>query len=176
MPACTINTYNPGRRIAGSITDGDQLFYHVLFQSSQISCVGDTYVKSYSYTGQEEQDKRNLVYGWTLADAHDSGDNPLMAFVPNGQNDGQQPIKDVRMVRGEKDQIVRLPYACQSLEAWNDSVYGFSNEGYVMVVRMGEKKAIAKQLGLTFDEVYGVMNGGVAALGKGDLVYLVQLG
>jgi len=176
VPSCTINTYNPGRRIAGSITDSDQLFYHVLFQSSQISCVGDTYIKSYTYTGQAETGKRNLVYGWTLADAHDSGDNPLMAFVPNGQNDGAQPIKDVRMVRGGADQTVRLPYGCASLVAWNDSVYGFSNDGYVMVVRMGQQKASAKQLGLRFDNVYGVMDGGVAVLGSGNLIYLVRLG
>lgn len=176
VPSCTVNIYNPGRRIAGSISDSDQLFYHISFQSAHISCVGDTYLKVYSYTGVEEEEKRKLVYGWTLADADDASDNPLMAFVPNGQYDATSEIHDVRLIHGSEDQIVRMPFGCAELIAVNGKVYGFSNQGYVMVMSMGQKQADTKRLDIAFDRIYGVANGGVVIAGYGNTIYLVSLG
>ena len=36
VPTCVISTYNPGKRIVGTITDNEQLMYQVMFQSSQV--------------------------------------------------------------------------------------------------------------------------------------------
>ena len=175
VPSCTVNIYNPGKRIAGSITDSDQLFYHISFQSAHISCVGDTYLKVYSYTGEEEEEKRRLVYGWTLADADDASDNPLMAFVPNGQYDATAEIRDVRMICGDWDQIVRMPFGCSELIAMGSKVYGFSNEGYVMIAALGEARAQVKKLPVSFDRVYGVTEDGSVILGYGSTIYIANV-
>lgn len=175
VPSCRINTYRPGRRMVGSISDSEQILYHAMFQSAQISCAGGTHIKVYNYNGTEEVSKRKLVYGWTLADADDANDNPMMAFVPNGQYDGNSTMKDVRMIRGEKEQTVRMPFGCNWLVARGDWVYGFSSDGYMMIAQMGVQKVEAHRLNLQYDRVYGVTDNGVAILGSGSLIYLVSL-
>ena len=174
-PSCTVNTYRPGRRLVGSITDSEQLLYRALFQSSQICVVGDTNLKIFNYNGVEEPDKRELVYGWTLADADRSSDSPLMAFTPNGQYDGDVAIRDLRLIRGSTEQIVRMPYSCSRVVVRGDRVYGFSTEGYAMIAVLGRQKVSAYPLPLQFDQVYGVTRNNVAVLGYGSTVYLVSL-
>ena len=175
VPCCTVSTYRPGRRIVGQITDSEQALYDAMFRSSQIYCAGDTYLKVYDYSGSEQTDKRKLVYGWILAHADDTADNPLMAYVPTGQYDGSSPMKDVRMIRGDEEQTVRMPFDCASLIARDDCVYGFSSDGYVMIARMGRQKVDAYRLSFQFDTVYGVAQGGIAILGQGNRFYFVSL-
>ena len=176
VPSCTINTYRPGRRLVGSITDSEQILYHTSFQSAQISCTGDTFIKVYNYNGAEESDKRNLVYGWTLADDDEGADNPIMAFVPNAQFESGELMHDVRMIRGSTERTVRMPWGCSWLVAVGNRVYGFSNEGYIMVAQIDSQRVGAHRLSVPFDRVYGVTDGGVALLGYGTTVYFVPLG
>lgn len=174
-PCCTVSIYRPGRRLVGSITDSEQLLYSVVFQSSQICVAGDTHLKVYTYNGVEEKEKRKLIYGWTLAAVDAENDNPLMAFTPNGQYDAASVIRDVRLIRGAAEQIVRMPYGCAQLRTIGDRVYGFSGEGYVCIAQMGEQKVSAYQLPIFFDHVYGVTDNNVAVLGSGSTIYLVSL-
>lgn len=175
VPCCTVSTYRPGRRIVGSITDAEQVLYRVMFQSTHIVCTGDTYLKVYDYNGKETEERRKLTYGWFIADADDAADNPMIAMVPSGEYDNSTPMQDVRMIRGEEDQIVRMPYACSDLVADESRVYGFSGGGYVMVAEMGQRHVAAYQLGVQFDTVYGVADGNVAILGQGNMLYFVSL-
>ena len=174
-PSCTVSTYRPGRRMVGSISDSEQLLYSATFQSNQIMVVGDTNLKVFTYNGTEEEEKRRLIYGWTMAAVDAVSDSPLMAFVPNAQYDSGALMRDVRMMRGEDEQVVRMPYGCGALVAQGDRVYGFSGDGYVMIARMGNQKADAYQLPIYFDRVYGVTDDNVAVLGYGGTVYLVSL-
>lgn len=174
-PSCTVSTYRPGRRMVGSISDSEQLLYSATFQSTQIMVMGDTHLKVFTYNGTEEEEKRRLIYGYTLAAVDDSSDNPMMAFVPSDQYDTESMMRDVRMIRGDSERIVRMPYGCTALVAKGDRVYGFSGEGYVMIARMDRQKADAYQLPIYFDKVYGVTDNSVAVLGNGDAVYLVTL-
>lgn len=175
VPSCTIQTYRPGVKMVGSISDTEQIFYHAMFPTTQIICTGDTYIKSFTYNGTEFTDQRKLVYGWTLVDADEDSENPIMAFVPNGQYDANSTMQDVRMIRGTVDQTVRMPFGCIQLIASGDRVYGFSSDGYVMIAQMGRQKVDAYPLNLSFDQVYGVTDAGVAVLGSGNTVYLVAL-
>ena len=175
VPSCTVSTYRPGRRIVGSISDGEQVIYRAMFQSSQILCAGDTYLKTYDYNGKENVDKRTKVYGWTLADADDAADNPLMAYVPNGQYDGSTQMRDVRMIRGGTSQIVRMPFGCTSLVCSGNRVYGFSNEGYIMVAELGRQQVNAYRISVAFEEVIGVADGNVAILKQGSTISLISL-
>jgi len=175
VPSCTVSTYRPGRRIVGSITDTEQIIYRAMFQSTQIVCAGDTFLKVYDYNGTEVRERRKLVYGWILADAEDTDNNPMMAFVPNSQYDGAYSLQDVRMIRGTAEQTVRMPFACADIVAKNERVYGFSSDGYVMIARMGQQKVNAYSLNLRFEEVYGVADGNIAILGSGNMIYFVSL-
>lgn len=174
-PACTINTYRPGKEIVGSIHDNEQIMYGVVFQSSYFACTGDTYLKVYDYTGNEDRARRKLVYGWYMAGLDDAEDNPMMAFVPTDQFDSQGGMHDVRMVRADLDQLVRMPYGCQSLIARGKNVYGFSTNGYVMIAAQGQQKVNAYPLPMLFDKVYGVTSDNVAVIGSGNLIYLMNL-
>ena len=174
-PSCTLSTYRPGKRIVGQITDSVQVMYRTMFQSTQIVTAGNVYLRVYDYTGKETAEKRTLVYGWMLASVDDLSDNPMMAFTPTGEYDGSAEMKDVRMIRGSSEQTVRMPFACESLVAKDDCVYGFSNDGYIMIARMGEQKVNAYRLNIRFDTVYGVADGNVAILGSGNSLYFVSL-
>ena len=174
-PSCTVNTYRPGRRMVGSISDSEQLLYSATFQSTQIMVMGDDHLKVFTYNGTEEVEKRKLIYGYTLAAADDTSDTPMLAFVPSTQYDPQSVMRDLRMMRGDEEQLVHLPYGASALVAEGDKVYGFAGEGYVMIAQMGEKKVNAYQLPIYFGQVYGVTGDGVAVLGNGDTIYLVTL-
>ena len=175
-PACTLSTYRPGRRIVGQITDSVQVIYHCTFQNTQIVTTGNVYLRTYDYNCRENTDNRTLVYGWMLADVDDDDkDNPMMAFTPTAEYDGTSEMKDVRMIRGSSDQTVRMPYACESLVAKDNCVYGFSSDGHVMIARMGEQTVSAYALNMSFDTVYGVADGNIAVLGSGNSVYFVSL-
>ena len=176
VPTATVNTYRPGKEIVGSIHDNEQLVYATVFQSSYFCCAGETHLKVYDYTGNEDRARRRLVYGWYMASVDENmADNPMMAFVPNDQFGGSNVIRDVRLMRANLDQQVRMPYGCQSLVARNDRVYGFSTDGYVMIAVQGRSKVNAYQLPMLFDRAYGVTADNVAVLGSGSYIYMVNL-
>lgn len=174
-PSCTINTYRPGKERVGMIHDNEQLMYGVVFQSSYFCCPGNTYLKVYDYTGNEDKSRRRLVYGWYMAALDDALDDPIMAFVPSDQYDSADGMRDVRMIRAALDQQVHMPYGCQSLIARNNRVYGFSTDGYVCIAEQGKVSVKAYQLPMTFDRVYGVTDSNYAILGSGSLIYMLNL-
>lgn len=175
-PSCTINTYRPGKEIVGSIHDSEQLMYGVAFQSNYFACVGNTYMKVYDYTGvKEDKNSRKLVYGWYMAALDGVEDDAMMAFVPTDQYDSQTGMQDVRMIRANLDQQVRMPYGCQSLFAKGNRVYGFSNQGFVSIAEQGKSQVNAYQLPMVFDNVYGVTSDNVAVIGSGNVIYLMRL-
>lgn len=175
-PTCEITTYKPGSmRIVGAISDTEQLMYNVTFQSTRVCCTGVTYYKVYDYTGTEDESRRRLVYGWYLASADDR-DDPLMAYVPAGQSDGSVGMQDVRMMRSDLDQTLRMPFPCTSIIARGDHVYGFSADGHVMVATAGRQKADAYRMPFSIENVYGITDDGVAVVSSGGTVYLISLG
>ena len=175
-PSCTINTYRPGKERVGMIHDNEQLVYGVVFQSSYYCCVGSTHMKVYDYTGNNEmRDRRRLVYGWYMAALDDALDDPMMAFVPSSQYDSVGGMHDLRMIRANLDQQVRMPYGCQSLVAVGNRVYGFSTEGFVMIAEQGKTSVSCYRLPMQFDRIYGVTENGYAVLGSGSTVYLLNL-
>lgn len=114
-PTCAIYTYKPrSMSIIGNISDTEQLMYAVTFQTDRICTAGVTYYKVYDYNAREIESQRKLVYGWYLISA-DEGDDPLQAFVPTGQSDGTDNLRDVRMLRNGVDRTVHMPYACRSI-------------------------------------------------------------
>lgn len=175
VPTCNIQTYRPGKEIVGSIHDNEQLSYAVMFQSSQVCVAGDTYLKTYDYTGMENKDTRRLIYGWYLSSADTTDHDPLMAFVNDAQLNGESNIRDVRMVRSNLDRVVRLPFGCMSVVARGDTIYGFANDGHLMMVNVNETTPHAYQLNLRFNAVHGVTENGVAILGNGGTIYMVDL-
>ena len=174
VPTCNIQTYRPGKEIVGSIRDTEQLAYAVMFQSSKVCVVGDVYYKVYDYAGIEDPSKRKLVYGWYLTDA-DSSNDPLMVFVNDAQCQGESDIQDVRIMRTNLDRVVRFPFGCRRVLASGNTVYGFSADGHLMIMRTDERAPRAYQLNMTIDEVYGVTRDGVAVLRSGGAIHLVTL-
>ena len=84
-------------------------------------------------------------------------------------------MQDVRMIRSNFDQQVRMPYGCQSLIARNDRVYGFATEGYVAIATLGKTQVEAYALPMLFDKVYGVTSNNMAVLGNGNIIYILNL-
>lgn len=176
VPTCNIQTYRPGKEIVGSIHDNEQLAYAVMFQSSQVLVAGDTYLRTYDYTGTEDAQQRKLIYGWYLASADETSNDPLMAFVNDAHLKGESDIQDVRLLRSNVDRVVRLPFGCMNVVAMGDTIYGFTADGYLVIYGVDAPTSSAYQLNLSIDTVYGVTRDGTAVLGKGSTVYLVNLG
>ena len=175
VPTTNISTYRPGRMIVGSMSDSEQLLYQVMFQSSQVVCAGTTHLKVFDYTGREIPEKSVLTYGWYLAAVEDVSDDPMMAFVPDAQYGADGQMRDVRMLRSDVDRIVRMPYACETLVAKKDRVYGFSADGHVMVARPDVQSVDAYLLETPSGQVCGVTDDRRAVLVSGEMAYLVSL-
>lgn len=175
VPTCEITTYSPrSMSIVGQITDMEQLMYNVSFQSDSVNCTGVTYYKVYDYNGREIEARRRLVYGWYLID-RGSGEDPLMAFVPTGQTDGVDMIQDIRLMTGNMDDIVHLPFPASHVTVFSGKVYAFASDGHVMVVTPGKQKADAYQMPFYIDRVYGITDSGVAVISSGNTLYLMSL-
>jgi len=171
VPTCNIGTYRPGKTYVGNIDDIDQVVYRVMFQSSSIITVGENYMKVYDYTGAEDPSLRRLVYGWYLA-AYDETDSDLMAFSLISQH--ETGVSDLWMYSQSCDQKLRFPFPAASMFIEDGKVYGFSAEGYAMIATPGSNNVDTFALPVA-GTVYGVMEGGVAVLGVGDGLYLVDL-
>lgn len=176
VPTCDIQTYRPGKEIVGSIKDSEQLAYAVMFQSTQICVAGDTYLKTYDYTGTETVGKRKLVYGWYLQDADETSLDPLMAFVNDAQRKGNSAIQDVRLIRSDLDRVVHMPFGCLDVVAMGDTLYGFSADGHLMMMQQNVSAAECYKLEIPIDRVYGVTKDGVAVVSSMGAVCLVELG
>ena len=157
------------------IHDNEQLMYQVLFQSTQVCCAGVTHLKVYDYTGTEDVSRRKLIYGWYLVSADTENVDPMMAYVLSAQYDAGKEMQDVRMIRSDTDEIIRMPYDCIDLVAKGSRVYGFSRDGCIMIAQSGRRQVEAYPTGLPMDRVYGVTDDGVAVVGYGSQLYLINL-
>lgn len=175
VPTTTVRTYRPGKEIVGSISDAEQLNYAVMFQQNQVVVAGDTYLKTYDYTGLENAAKRKLIYGWYLARSDNSYTDPLMVLVNDSQYSTDSSIKDIRLLRSDMDKIIRMPFGCQDVCVVGDMIYGFSADGYLIKVNANDTSPIAYALGIEIDNVYGVTKDNVAVVESGGRVYMVNL-
>lgn len=173
-PTSQISTYRPGKMETGSIVDGEQVLYKVLFHSTKIRAVGTNYARSYDYTGSEDISDRLLVYGWYLLDMYGTGENPLMLFIPMRDTGGEAKLQDVRLVQGSLDKTMRLPYECFSIYAGNGCIYGFTNE-YLILGTVSNSSTTIYRLPVYAEEVLGITDDFKALIVSGGKVYLVQL-
>ncbi len=174
VPTCTISTYRPGRMLAGTIRDTQQVLYEVVFESSKIRAVGTTHIKDFDYYGTEIAANRILVYGWYLMGMDERSLNPLMAFVPTDQSDGSNGISDLRMIRGQTDQWVRLPYPAMRVLAQDDAVYAFTGQS-VMVIHLGEDSPKIYTLPIVIDAVVGMTSNKTAIVQASGGIYLIPM-
>lgn len=174
VPMCSISTYRPGKMLAGTITDTQQVLYEVVFQSSKVRAVGTTHIKDYEYTNKEITGDRMLVYGWYLMGMDEEDANPLMIFVPTAQSDGATGISDLRLIRGQSDQAVRLPYPAMRVLAKGDTAYAFTGQ-YVMICRMGESLPRTYTLPIYVENVLGITDSKKAIVTSSGLTYLLPL-
>lgn len=174
VPTSKLSTYKPGKMETGSIVDSEQVVYKVLFNSTKIRAVGTSYARTYDYTGAEDKASRLLVYGWYMQDIYGSGENPLMVFVPMEDTGGAAAMQDVRLVRGAKERIIRMPYECFDIYAGDGVVYGFTND-YVIVGTMDSAESTIYKLPLFAEDVIGLTDDFKALVVSGGKVHLVQL-
>lgn len=174
IPVCAISTYRPGKMLAGTIQDTQQVLYEVVFQSSKIRAVGTTHIKDFDYTGKEISDNRMLVYGWYLTAMNDDTVNPLMAFVPMDQSDGTASITDVRLIQSQQDFTVHLPYKANRVVVGGDNAYAFNSQ-YVSVCRPGDTLPTTYALPVYIDSVLGITDSRVVIASSGGSVYMIRL-
>ena len=80
------------------------------------------------------------------------------------------------MIKSNLDQTVRMPFACNSIVARGEHVYGFSQDGHIMVATAGQQKVDAYQMPFTIEQVYGITDDGVAVVSSGGTMYLISMG
>lgn len=175
VPTTTVRTYRPGKEIVGSITDAEQLNYAVMFQQNQVVVAGDTYLKTYDYTGVEDPSKRKLIYGWYMVRSDNSYTDPLMLFVNDSQYSGAPAVRDIRLMKSGLDKIMRMPFPCRDVCVVGDMIYGFSADGYLIKMNVNDTVPTAYALGIEVDNVYGVTNDAVAVAESGGRVYMINL-
>lgn len=170
----TVTTYRPGRVQSGSITDTEQLVYHVNFTASNVQTVGTTWLKYYDYTGLELSEQRRLLYGWTMLASDESGSAPMLVFAPENEVSTSATISDLRIISGSSDRIVRMPFPCYAITARASTLYGFSGR-YAMVYRASGKQAVTYTMPFETTSYLGLTKDNAALLVSGDSIYLVSL-
>lgn len=177
VPICTITTYRPGQVLTGELSDTSQVIYRVLFQQQKVRTVGDTYIKDFDYQNREIAANQILVYGWYLIDVDDTDpNNPLMLFVPTNQSDGGVGVNDIRIIRGQEDQRVRLPGTATQVFASGNAVYAFTvNSDRVTVWQVGASEPTTYQLPLFIDGVLALTKNHSAIVTAGSGVYMIPL-
>lgn len=98
-----------------------------------------------------------------------------MAFVNDSQYSGQSAIQDVRLIRSNLDRVVRLPFGCMDVATVGNTIYGFASDGHLVIMSTLDSAAQSYQMNLQIDTVYGVTQDGVAILGMGESIYMVDL-
>ena len=175
VPTCEITTYSPrSMSIVGQISDMEQLMYNVTFRSDSVCCTGVNYYKAYDYNGREIENRRKLVYGWYLLSTG-GGEDPLMAFVPTGQTESGNVIQDVRMINSSVDRTVHMPFPCSYVVSHGERVFGFAQDGHVMVAEADSQKVNAYQLPFYIDRVYGITDNGTAIVTSGNTLIMLSL-
>lgn len=174
VPMSSITTYQPGKNTLGSVTEIEEILYRTHFQASRLKAIGTTYIKTYDYTGTEVQNERKLVYGWYVMAMDENAQDPLMALVPVAQSEALAEISDVKLMHGDEERIVRLPFPCDSVFCQSGTLYGFSDNA-VMVCPPGESLVTAYQLPIRADRVIGVTSAKIAVIESGGGVYYVTL-
>lgn len=169
-----VSTYRPGRVQSGSITDTQQLVYHVAFTSGNVQTVGTTCLKYYDYTGVELTEQRKLLYGWTMLASNSSDTSPLMVFAPEDEVSTAATISDLRVIGSGTDRIVRMPFPCYSVAVEGATIYGFSGR-YAMLYRLSSRRAVAYTLPFETTSFLGLTRDNAAVLVSGDSIYLVSL-
>lgn len=173
VPTCRVSTYRLVRKsMLGSIADGEQVVYHARFEPDNICLVGEEYIKHYDEVGKENTAERRLVYGWYMTDGAD--DEDMMVFVPDLNVSGTAKVSDVRLIRGDADRILRLPFAAHSLFAKGDTLYAFS-DSCVMIGSLNSDTMKAYPLPVPASDVVGVTDDGVAVIDSNNVYYLVSL-
>lgn len=174
VPVCTITTYKPSQMLTGVIDDPTQLVYKVMFQQSKIRTVGLTYIKDWKYTGEEIEENRLLIYGWSLIDMDEKQANPLMVFVPTNQSDGTLGVSDLRTIQGQEDRSIRLPGAASQVFARGNTVYAFSNDR-VMVWDQRQTEPTTFALPVYIERVIALTDNHTAIVAAGNAVYMIPL-
>ena len=172
-PLSQVTTYRPGRRQSGRIPDTEQVVTRVFFTDASVQTVGLTYMKTYDYTGTEAEDKRKLLYGWSVAAAEEDG-NPVLVMAPNAQMGQDSDVQDLRVISGGEDRIIRLPFPAYSVQVRGHTVYG-CGANTVSVYKLNAKKAVSYSLPFETSSCLGMTNAGGLVLVSGDAVYLVSL-
>lgn len=181
LPSCTVDIYKPSKKQTGSIFQMDQVFYRVIPRSGQICCVGTDYMSVHDYVGGEKENQRVQLYGWTLAAYESGSDDPLMLFAPNAQSEGEIEIRDLRCIRGTKEQMLHLPVKCSFLACEGDTIYGFSGSKLaVAVYGSHECNLYSMPVGsdgrpLEVTKLFGITSDRVAVVRSGSELYLVKL-
>ena len=173
VPMSQLTTYRPGRMQSGHITDSEQVIYQAMFQSPNVYTIGTTYARVYDYTGVEDTSRRRLVYGWYLMDSG-TGGNALMAFAPMTEASAGTTVSDVRMMCGNVDRTVRMPFPCYALAVRGDRVYGFSTQ-YIQYYGLNSRQAVVTPLPAACSAMLGVTDANEAIMVSGESVYLVTL-
>ena len=156
-PTCAIYTYKPrSMSIIGKISDTEQLMYAVTFQTDRICTAGVTYYKVYDYNAREIESQRKLVYGWYFLSAPTKGTILCRPLCPPASPTARITSGTCACCETGADRTVHMPYACRSIVARGDWVYGFSPEGYVMQASPARQKVDAYKMDFYIDRVYGV--------------------
>ena len=174
-PLSRVTTYRPGRTMAGSVKDSDQTVYKLFFQDQDICAVGTTYARFYDYNGNERVARRLLVYGWYLTAVGGSNEKPLMVFAPISQTDVSMSVSDVRVVYGDMDRVIRMPFACSAIASSGNTLYGVSSQ-YVMIATTDDPQPVTYALPVRADRLIGITGNRSLAVVSGGEVYLVPLG
>ena len=169
-PVSSVATYRPGKTQHRAAQESDQILYHTMFEETDMITIGTSYIKHYDYTGAEIESRQQLVYGWYMVDE----EKGKMAFVPTQQADGGLRAKEIRILSGQTERTVHMPFECKAVFIAKGKVYGFSDK-YAMEFAGEAQTPTVKELPIQADRVLGVTDNQSAIIVSGEGVYLVPL-
>lgn len=128
IPVSRIATYNGSLANTGNISIQGQLLQKINFFSDHIYAIGTSQVLDMDYLGSKKSEK--LIYGWEYIGMYQPRNaEPILAFVPGGEDTSDRVLHTVRLVQnGKSDIYIQMPSSTHTVMMGNNKLYTFTSD------------------------------------------------
>ena len=174
LPVSRIATYNGKLANTGNITIQGQLLQRIRFFSDHIYAVGTSHVLDMDYLGAKKSEK--LIYGWEYVGMYQSKKaDPILAFVPGGEDTSDRVLHTVRLVQnGKSDIYIQMPASTHTVMMGNNKLYTFTANALTVFDLSGNQKG-SYPFGSEVQKIVPLSNGTHALVYRDSNISMLRL-
>ncbi len=173
IPITKVRTDHPGKSMTGSITILNQVCYDIMPLDNIVYVVGSHHIESYTYTSVQQSEI--LVYGWTMQDYLENGNEVSFLMGTNQKDEYKSPVSALWYV-GSDDKEFRLsmPTGIMKAAMSDRYIYAFSSQG-IYVYEIGRTNKNFEKMSFEIVDIPAVINGKAIVIQSPENFYLLPM-